>query len=474
MTGSQHSPIVRTLRNFGGLGSGLILSRLIKFVAIVLLARRLGVSSYGHLAFGLVLLTYLEQLVNLAADAIGVQAVVENRNETGRIIGAYTAARLATGLLVVAAIFLLGDKLFDPLDAALLSTLSIALIFHGLDPRWAYLALERTSWASAAGVAGQVVLLLIVIFKVHSAGDLQNAAIAWVAAAATTAVLLQLALPLQRIRLRFERVAEALAKYARRSGEVVLVQLSALLLFNTDLVLLGLMLGPTAVGQFSAAATMFGFLASLTMAFASGLLPVLTGQRSDNEAFRETATQALRFNLTFMLPAAIGGALLSGAFLSTVFGKEYLEGVFVMQLLALTLPLSSHRSILRTALYAQGRERVVMKINLAGMAINFLLDLFLIPIWGIEGAAVATFVIVSLLTLFTARATRAIMPDFRLRPGLIRLLPALVAMVAFLLWNPWQGNLWLQIAFAAAIYLTVLALTARSWLLGSTRAQTSR
>lgn len=104
---------------------------------------------------------------------------------------------------------------------------------------------------------------------------------------------------------------------------------------------------------------------------------------------------ALVFWLSFLF--AVFVSFFAEYLVSITFGEQYAQSVKSFVVLAWVTPIAAIGSISVRYLVVEGLERKIMTRALIALVINFLLNLLLIPIYGIEGAAIAT-----LISMFVA------------------------------------------------------------------------
>ena len=134
--------------------------------------------------------------------------------------------------------------------------------------------------------------------------------------------------------------------------------------------------------------------------------------------------------LSLALPGFLLMALFSESILMIMFGAEYVGGATALSILAFALFISSVLGPANYVLQTYGKTRIVMKGYFIGAGVNFGLNLLLIPLYGINGAAIATgfsYVLISVLYfLFVWRLAR--MQPFRLN----HLKPAFASIISVL------------------------------------------
>jgi O-antigen/teichoic acid export membrane protein len=125
-------------------------------------------------------------------------------------------------------------------------------------------------------------------------------------------------------------------------------------------------------------------------AVAAAFFPVLTDAlRRDAHRARYLFFLVVRLLFFFSVPAAIFLAAGSTPILTTLFGDKYAESGVVLAILAVVVVLAAQNYVLWYGIFAMKQEAMVVAIQSAGLGLNAVLNLFLIPRFGAEGAASA-------------------------------------------------------------------------------------
>jgi O-antigen/teichoic acid export membrane protein len=97
-------------------------------------------------------------------------------------------------------------------------------------------------------------------------------------------------------------------------------------------------------------------------------------------------------SLGLALPITIGGLIIAGPLMNVVYGHDYIGATRTFQILLLTLLPIFPGMILSSTLLAEDKQKTFIKSSAVGAGANIVLDLILIPIYGIAGSAVATII----------------------------------------------------------------------------------
>ncbi len=185
---------------------------------------------------------------------------------------------------------------------------------------------------------------------------------------------------------------------------------------RVDMVLVGALLNTTAVGYY-ALAKQIGQFASVPAASLGFTISPAVGEQSAGDRRDRAARlyeESLEFVLLLYVPAALGLAIVAGPLVRHVFGTDYLAAVPVVQVFGAYVLVNAVNKITADGLDYLGRARSRAIAKGAMAVANFLLNLALIPVMGVVGAALATVVT---YTVYTGINVYTIHDELSLRLG---------------------------------------------------------
>ncbi|MBJ9976475.1 oligosaccharide flippase family protein [Pseudomonas sp. S75] len=360
----------------------------------VLLARILGPSERGLFA----LLSTLPELIS-AATSGGLNSAVGYQAAKQRDMGLLLTQVLVYGCLLASALTLICVALARSVGGELDIRAQLGLMAWLL-----LLAVPMTVLKSglltlhnASGGVGAFnglrlsesllpLLLFLGLFWMWREHALEAALISWLAGLA-----LVLALGLwwlrrdHRLTLRWDRSGQReLLSYSARSHPDLLCQQ---VLLRADYLLIGALLGSTALGHYAMASAAAELLLIVPEAVTTPLMKRLLQQDAGMDRLTPLA---LRLTATVMLGACLGMALIGQWLIVTLFGAAYQPAYPALLALLPGLLGLCHASILRLDLLGKHRPGAVSLMMAVGAVGNLLLNVLLIPQWGIVGAAAAS------------------------------------------------------------------------------------
>lgn len=159
----------------------------------------------------------------------------------------------------------------------------------------------------------------------------------------------------------------------------------------------------TATGYYNAATTLARLPSYLFYALSIVLLPALAKLKSegDPEKVAHLMKKTLRYAGIILLPVFILLFAYAKPVIELFFGNKYEEAVPIFQVLIFGLSFLTVFYVVSSGLIGMGRARLVMYLALFGTAMNASLVSTLIPLFGVIGAAWATSISSTLVTIMT-------------------------------------------------------------------------
>jgi O-antigen/teichoic acid export membrane protein len=161
---------------------------------------------------------------------------------------------------------------------------------------------------------------------------------------------------------------------------------------SSDRYLVTYFLGLNSVGIYSAACS-FGSLIQLFVSpFQLILLPALSKlyDENKNEEITIYISHSLRYFLLVSIPAVFTLSSLAKPLLRIFTTQDFLSGWFVIPIIALSGLLAGIFQIFVNIVFLVKETKSMTYINLTAAVLNVLINLFLIPLIGILGAAIST------------------------------------------------------------------------------------
>ena len=381
-----------------------VVTIVVNFALTFLLSRLLGARGYGAFAFGLAWAAVLSVPAVLGLTPLIVRHVAAYHARSAWILLRGLLRRsnqvvAATSLLVMAGGAGLGwllegskPELFHPYLLALLLVplVSLTTLRQSAMQGLGRVVLGRVPETLLAPLlflvlVGVASLLLDHRFSASWAMGLQVAA--QIAAFATGVMLLRRTLP--------AAVRGAAAAYETRAwlrSAVPLLVMSGLMALNAQLgtIFLGSMKGAAAAGVYSVAARAALFTSFFWLAATYPLMPAVARLHAQAKSaeLQRVLSRSAAVTALCSLPIALLLLIFGRQFLA-LFGHDFHGGIWALRILALGELGKVLTGFAGLALVMTGHERDLTAGVAIAAGLNIALNVTLIPVWGVDGAAVA-------------------------------------------------------------------------------------
>jgi len=354
-------------------------------------ARVLGPDSFGVLGFGTSLMAYAALFVNLGLSTYAIREIARDREQAGplseHVLTLRTVLALIVGALYAAFVLAL-DK---PMAVkAVLLVQAVQLLGNALVLDFVYQATERMGVIATREIGTSIGSMLLVFLLVRGPDD------AIIAAAITGgSITVNALIMLGRFRRDFGRLRPRIDLKVWRAiltaAMPMAVGVFAWSIFTyLDVVMLGFMAPEADVGWYSAAVkvqTLANLAGNIVM---NAFLPQLAAAYGDPEHMRERMRAYATVMLTVGALVVAGGLALAPSILATLFGNAYDPATLPLRILMVASAVVYANMLLGNPLLVWHRQTGYMVAMLAGGALNVALNIWWIPRYGIQGAAMAT------------------------------------------------------------------------------------
>ena len=376
------------------------------YLTYVVLSRTQSPDEYGRFAFGLALATVLAIAAGVG-QPLAILRLWSQETVAGRRAAAVEAVRAGSTLTIVASLVLgvalciLGFVIWQIYPAggtpnhiygAALLILPMAMAeynsaaLRAQGSLWTALVPRDIFWRMALPM---IVVILFALGVVLSGPD----------ALILTATLLLAMLALQFWRAEGGKyvlmpaigsVRRYWAQWGGISGWLMLGAVIETAALNADVILVGLMLDLESSGIYFNAFRTAGLMTLFTFAIELVIAPMVAQHFHAGQMRQAQAITALASVAGFIFSLLIFAVFVGwGDFVLSLFGDSYAEGALILVLLSFGLLFDAATGPSKIVMMMTGHERAYVAIFGAIMAIGFLVQVLVIPVYGIVGAAAA-------------------------------------------------------------------------------------
>jgi O-antigen/teichoic acid export membrane protein len=204
------------------------------------------------------------------------------------------------------------------------------------------------------------------------------------------------------------------------------------LFYWTDSLVLGYFRSAEEVGWYNSAIPLAALLLAFSDIFLQLFYPLITKEYAlkNIKLVKELSKQVAKWLFIINFPLLLVMLAFPGIIINVFFGKEYFIAENALRILAIGAFFSSLYSISTVLLNMAGKSRLLLMNTLVFVLVNFVLDILLIPRYGMNGAAFATLTVFTLsgaVIMFSAYRYLGIIPLKRKMLGI-----SLIGLILFL------------------------------------------
>ncbi len=448
----------RIIRNFLSLSFAQLISRFIFFLAIIYLARILGPEDFGKINFAQAVVLYFILASNLGLTTLGAREVARNKNKTGDYVHNIVTLRLTLALLSFCLLLVLAFLIPKLAEVRYLIIIyGFSLFSSALLIEWVFQGRERMGFIGIARIVDKVLYGVLIYILIKNSERLWLVPWLCLAGAVIACGFLIYVFVRQfgEIKLSFNfSFWKSMLGVALPMG---LAWMMIQIYNNFDTIMLKFMKGDEVVGWYNAAYKIIWFIFMLGGLYIITIFPVISRfYKESSEKLRVLLSLSAKLMITLGLPLSIGGVILAKPIIHLFYGIQYDNGIIAFQILIWYVFISFICMVYANSLLACNREKkYAIGVALAA-ATNLILNIFLIPSFGLIGAAVATVVAEGVLFIYAYREFQKV-EKVEFRKYLLKPFVSALLMGIFLYSNL-NRNIFLLISLGIVIYIALLFL----------------
>lgn len=378
----------------------IIVCRIIQAVLSILVtmfsARYLGPSGYGLINYAASIVAFVAPIMHLGLSSTLVQEVVNAPEKEGETMGTALTMSFTSSffcILGVVAFTLVanpGEK-----DTLIVCALySVLLIFQSID--------LLQYWFQAKLKSKYTSIIMLVAYAVTSIYKIvllvTGKSIYWFALAqAIDYLVIAVGLMISYYKVGEEKLSFSWAAVKRlfdKSKFYILSNLMITVFAQTDRIMLKIMCGDEATGFYSAAVTCATMASFVFAAIIDSFRPSIFEKKKDatKEEYEKSVAGLYSIIIYLSLIQCVAITLFAPWIIQILYGAEYAPTVSALQLTVWYTTFSYVGSARNVWILAEGQQKHLWILNLAGAVMNVVLNFIFIPLWGILGAAFASLV----------------------------------------------------------------------------------
>lgn len=389
----------------------LLIAGLMGLVLRMFLTRSLSVSDYGLFYLVFALISFISLFRDLGLNSALTKYIPEFmlKRQFGKVrssIAIVVLIQTLVALPITIVLFIFSDQVALAVTGTV--NASIVIKFLGL---WFFLMVFFHAFRSAfrgfqnmvTYALMEVMYIVVTFLMVFSSVRIFNlgvdgVALGYIASASILVILWLVIFRIKCLRILKEklRIKKPLIKKMLVFALPILIGgIGGIILAHTDTIMIGIFRNSEEVGLYQAAQPLTFLLSYFAAALGVVLLPMTSElwARRKKKVISQAMHFLVKFSFIFIVPAVFVFMAFPDTVLRAFTGKvEYLAAALTLQILTAAVIASTLFAILHSISVGVGKPIVITKVVGAMACLNFVTNLVLIPLYGIAGAAVATFI----------------------------------------------------------------------------------
>lgn len=369
---------------------------ILAFLVGIFTARYLGPSNYGIINYAASIVAFVVPIMNLGFNNVLVQELTVHPEEEGEIIGSSVLLSIFSSLACI-----VGVSSYTFIVDAGEKTTNVVVIMYSI--MLVFQAFELIQyWFQAKLLSKQISIvsffayLFVSVYKIVLL--INNASVFWFAISnSIDYCLIAIALLVIYKKMGGQRLSFSKTTAKRLfagSKHYILSSLMVTIFAQTDKIMLKLMISEESVGFYSAAATCSGVTAFIFVAIIDSFRPIIFQYKKDGNIvlYEKTIARLYCIIIYLALLQSIFITIFARFLINLIYGKAYLSAVSASQIIVWYSTFSYMGAVRNIWILGENKQKFLWILNLGGAVLNIVLNLCFIPLWGINGAALASLI----------------------------------------------------------------------------------
>lgn len=371
--------------------------RLQVIIILPIITKTLGAVNFGIWVQLMVTVGLIVPIIILGLPYTLVRFLSGEKNKTEILDGVWSVAIVVFGVSFITAFLIIlfssSISIFLGTQKTLVQILAVILVFESLNQVFwnvfrAFGQIRTYSFFVIFQTIGNIILIALTVYAGHGlAGAIMSILIMDI-----ISFVLMFSLVAQKIGIAIPRFLK-IKKYLSFSLPTIIGNFSLWVVQSSDRYFLGFFIGTIAVGYYSSAYTL-GVIIMFFAAPLSFILPAtLTKFYDDNNTneVKQYVKYSIKYFLLIAIPSCFGLSILSKQILEIVSTQEIAQNsYFIVPFIAVSMVLLGVSMIISEIISLIKKNHITGTIWFSSALVNIILNLVLIPVSGIFGAAIAT------------------------------------------------------------------------------------
>ena len=270
--------------------------------------------------------------------------------------------------------------------------LSLSIMCTTFNVEWVNIVYEDFLYITIRTIFFQILSFVIIVVLVKNENDYIRYAIITIFTSACISMCNWIYVK-KYVTLKFV-LNKRLLEHLKSIFTIFFMNIAITIYVTSDITILGLIKGNSEVGLYTVSTKIYSSLKTILASVISATIPRLsyTIEKNINEYIRRLK-DVVSVLLLLCIPIIVGVCLLPEFLIKTIASEEYYECKYALKLLSIAIfPTLLSTVVNSNVLLAQRKERLILLSTCIGGIVNCILNIILIPMLGINAAALTTLI----------------------------------------------------------------------------------
>ncbi len=386
----------KEIKNAGWIVGERIVQMFLSLIVGILSARYLGPENYGSLNYTASFITFFSSVATLGMEGVIIKKMIAHPHKEGKMLGGSIILRFISSVissaLVVGVVVLLNPG--DKVKLVLILLQSLQLVFQTLNifDSW-FQRYLKSKYISIAKILATVVVMGYKLWLLATAKSAEWFAFSNSLNTLVIAVVLFIFYK-KNSSLPLEWDIKSGLFVLKDSYHYILSGIMVALYGQMDKIMIGKMMSDTAVGLYTTGIAICGMWIFVPMAIINSFRPTILSLRQAGkmEAYNKRLRQLYSFVIWLCIGVSTAICLLAPFIISVLYGESYMGSVNTLRIAIWYETFSMIGTARGIWILAEDKNKYVKYYLTMGAVVNLVLNALMIPVLGIEGAAIATLI----------------------------------------------------------------------------------
>ncbi len=396
------------IKNTFWLTIGDVGSRLLKLILLVYVARILGATEYGKFTFALAFVLLFQVFAHFGFHQI-VTREFSKEKEKEKDLSAILSLKILLGVGVLG--LLLAFSFFITTDPVIRKIIWILAITNIISAYFSifyavFQARQKMEYETLMRLLETSVLVGIGFFVLFYFPSIQNLSYSYLFASlvALIFILFFFHFKIQKLSLSWDKLIWK--KYLSMSWPLALISLSYIIYNQIDSVMMGSLGQITQTGWYNAAYRMIVMVTIPMGIIAASFFPAFSkALKLAKESLQKIWNYQMEIMIFLAIPLTTGGMVLAPRIIDFIYNPSFIPSILAFQILIITAGIMFLYNTFHQVLIVANQQKKLFWAILSGAILNVILNLILIPMFSLYGAAVATVITHILIFFLLVRST---------------------------------------------------------------------